>query len=91
MCISLNGNFTTERQTNTRSEASMHAATSQGVTPQWLRFPEAERYSGLGRTTLTRLIGIGEIKAVKVGKSVRISRTSLDKYMERQVIGDGES
>jgi excisionase family DNA binding protein len=69
----------------------MHAATSQGVTPQWLRFAEAERYAGLGRTTLTKLIGTREIKAVKVGKSVRISRTSLDEYMERQVIGDDES
>lgn len=69
----------------------MRQAISQGVTPQWLRFPEAERYSGLGRTTLTKLIGIREIKAVKVGKSVRISRTSLDEYMERQVISDGEN
>jgi excisionase family DNA binding protein len=69
----------------------MHAATSQGVTPQWLRYPEAERYSGLGRTTLTKLIGTREIKAVKVGKSVRISRTSLDEYMERRVIGNGEN
>jgi excisionase family DNA binding protein len=69
----------------------MHAAISQGVAPQWLRFPEAERYSGLGRTTLTKLIGTREIKAVKVGKSVRISRTSLDEFMDRQVIGDDES
>ena len=69
----------------------MHQAISQGVTPRWLRFPAAERYSGLGRTTLTKLIGIREIKAVKVGKSVRISRTSLDEYLERQVISDGEN
>ena len=69
----------------------MHAATSQGVAPQWLRFPEAERYSGLGRSTLTKLIGTREIKAVKVGKSVRISRISLEEYMERQVIGNDES
>jgi excisionase family DNA binding protein len=69
----------------------MHQASSQGVTPQWLRFPEAQRYSGLGRSTLTKLIDTREIKAVKVGKSVRISRTSLDEYMERRVIGDGEN
>jgi excisionase family DNA binding protein len=69
----------------------MHQAIPQRATPQELRFPEAERYSGLGRTTLTRLTGLREIKAVKVGKSVRISRTSPDEYMERQVIGNGES
>jgi hypothetical protein len=34
----------------------MHTATPQEVTPQWLRFAAAESYSGLGRTTLTRLI-----------------------------------
>ena len=32
----------------------MHAAILQGVTPQGLRFLEAERYSGLGRTALTK-------------------------------------
>lgn len=68
----------------------MHTATAQEVTPQWLRFREAQRYSGLGRTTLTRLIDAGEIKAAKVGKSVRIHRASIDEYMERQVVGAGE-
>jgi hypothetical protein len=33
----------------------MHAAIPQGATLRWLRFPGAERYSGLGRTTLTKL------------------------------------
>ncbi len=68
----------------------MHTATPQAVTPQWLRFPEAEHYSGLGRTTLTKLIGAGEIKAAKIGKSVRINRISIDEYMEQQVVGGGE-
>ena len=69
----------------------MHTATRQQVTPEWLRFPEAERYSGLGRSTLTRLIYAGEIKAAKVGKSVRINRASVDEYMERQVLGAAQS
>lgn len=66
----------------------MHTATPQEVAPQWLRFHEAERYAGLGRSTLAKLIDAGEIKAAKIGKSVRINRASLDAYMERQVIGD---
>jgi excisionase family DNA binding protein len=66
----------------------MYTATSQEVTPQWLRFHEAERYSGLGRTTLTKLISAGEIKAAKVGKSVRLNRGTLDEYMKRQVINE---
>ena len=67
----------------------MHTATPQEVTPQWLRFPEAERYSGLGRSSLTKLINTGAIKAAKVGKSVRISRLSIDRYMEQHIL-DGE-
>jgi hypothetical protein len=51
----------------------MHTATPQEVTPLWLRFPEAERYSGLGRTTLTKLIDTGEIKAAKGGKVVAMA------------------
>jgi excisionase family DNA binding protein len=69
----------------------MHTATSQQVLPQWLRFPEAERYAGLGRSTLTQLIKAGEIDAARVGKSVRIKRVSIDEYMERQVFSGGES
>lgn len=69
----------------------MYTATPQEVTPQWLRFSAAESYSGLGRSTLTRLIGAGEIRAAKVGKSVRINRASIDQYMERQVLGGGEN
>lgn len=63
----------------------MHTATPQAIEPKWLRFPEAERYSGLGRSTLTKLMTGGEIKAAKIGKSVRISRESLALYMEAQV------
>ncbi len=68
----------------------MHTATPQEVVPQWLRFSDACRYSGLGRSTLTRLIGAGEIKAAKIGKAVRISRVSIDTYMEQQVVGGDE-
>lgn len=64
----------------------MYTATPQVIEPKWLRFPEAERYSGLGRSTLTKLMAGGEIKAAKIGKSVRFNRESLDTYMEAQVV-----
>jgi excisionase family DNA binding protein len=69
----------------------MHTATPQEVTPEWLRVPEAARYSGLGRGTLAKLVNARKIKAAKVGKSVRISRISIDEYMEQQVVGGDES
>ncbi len=69
----------------------MHTATPQAIEPKWLRFPEAERYSGLGRSTLTKLINTGEIKAAKVGKGVRINKSSIDSYMEQKLVGGGEA
>lgn len=49
----------------------------------WLSYPEAQRFSGLGRTKLWELISSGDVKAAKVGRAVRISRRSLDEYMDR--------
>ena len=48
----------------------------------WLTYPEAQRLTSLGRTTLWTLISSGEIKAARVGRAVRISRRSLEEYME---------
>ena len=62
----------------------MRAGTVQQVQPEWLRYLEAERYSGLGRSTLWKLVKNNRIRAAKIGKAVRISRHSLDEYMEQQ-------
>jgi excisionase family DNA binding protein len=62
----------------------MRVATAQQVEAEWLRYPEAEKYAGLGRSTLFGLVQSGQIQAAKVGKAVRLSRSSIDEYMERQ-------
>jgi len=49
----------------------------------WLSYPDAQRYTGIGRTKLWQLISSGEIQAARVGKAVRISRRSLEEYMRR--------
>lgn len=49
----------------------------------WLSYPEAQRYSGLGRTKLWQLISSGEVAAAKVGRATRISRQGLEDYMRR--------
>jgi len=67
----------------------MRAGTAQDIQPQWLRYPDAERYSGLGRSTLWKLVKDGHIQAARVGKAVRLSRHSIDHYMgERSISGD---
>ncbi len=50
---------------------------------EWLTYEQANRLVGLGRTTLWRLANSGEIKSARVGRAVRISRSSLLAYMER--------
>ncbi len=62
----------------------MRAGTAQEVQPEWLRYSDAERYSGLGRSTLWKLVKDNRIRAAKIGKAVRINRHSLDEYMEQQ-------
>ena len=69
----------------------MRAATVQQVQPEWLRYTEAERYSGLGRSTLWKLVQDNHIRAAKVGKAVRLSRRSIDQYMEKHSFADGKN
>ena len=49
---------------------------------EWVSYPEAERYSGLSHTTLWRYVTSGELKAARVGRSVRIHLPSLREFME---------
>ena len=52
------------------------------IEPAWLSYRAAERYSGLSHTTLWRHINSGELKAAKVGRSVRIQFRSLSNFMQ---------
>lgn len=53
------------------------------VEQEWIDYPSAERFSGLSHTTLWRYVSRGEIKAARVGRSVRIHLPSLKEFMER--------
>jgi excisionase family DNA binding protein len=54
---------------------------------EWVSYPDAERYSGLSHTTLWRYVTSGELKAARVGRSVRIHLRSLHEFMERAAEG----
>jgi excisionase family DNA binding protein len=54
------------------------------VQPEWITYPEAERYSGLSHTTLWRCVGSGKVRAARVGRSVRIHLPSLKAFMEEK-------
>jgi excisionase family DNA binding protein len=52
------------------------------IQPEYISYPEAERYSGLSHTTLWRYVTSGELKAARVGRSVRIHLPTLREFME---------
>jgi excisionase family DNA binding protein len=53
------------------------------IEAEWVDYPTAERYSGLSHTTLWRYVTSGELKAARVGRSVRIHLPTLRDFMER--------
>ena len=59
----------------------MRTAEQAELPRNWLTYSEAQTVSGLGRTTLWKLVSAGEIKAAHVGRAVRIDRHSLEEFM----------
>jgi excisionase family DNA binding protein len=65
----------------------VNAAKQTDIRREWLTYEEARRLVGLSRTSLWKLVNSGSVTGARVGRSVRINRTSLEAYMERQVTG----
>ncbi len=63
------------------------ALLKEPVRQEWISYPEAERYSGLSHTTLWRYVSTGQLKAARVGRSVRIHFPSLKAFMEEKAGG----
>jgi excisionase family DNA binding protein len=61
------------------------------VTQEWVSYPEAEKYCRLSHTTLWRYVKTGEIRAARVGRSVRIHLPSLKRFMEGRATEDGDA
>jgi excisionase family DNA binding protein len=57
------------------------------IESEWITYKEAQRLTSLGRTTLWRIVKSGEVKSAYIGRAVRISRESLEEYMERAAKG----
>jgi excisionase family DNA binding protein len=63
------------------------ALLKEPVQREWISYLEAERYSGLSHTTLWRYIGSGELRAARVGRSLRIHLPTLRSFMEERACG----
>jgi excisionase family DNA binding protein len=54
---------------------------------EWVDYPTAERFTGLSHTTLWRYVSGGEIRAARVGRSVRLHLPSLRTFMDERSSG----
>jgi hypothetical protein len=61
-----------------RKEAALP---NENVSQDWVGYPEAQRFSGLGRRTLRRLSRNGRLRATKIGGATMIDMHSLENYM----------
>ncbi len=55
---------------------------NEHVARDWVSYPEAERFSGVGRGTLRKLVRNGQLRAAKTGQVTRIDKHSLRFFME---------
>lgn len=49
---------------------------------QWLKLSEIAEELNCAYTTIRRLVTQGDLRAIRVGKLLRVKRTDLDKYIE---------
>jgi excisionase family DNA binding protein len=49
---------------------------------EWLKVPEVAEVLRIARSRAYELVANGEIPAIKIGHSVRVSRKELDRWLE---------
>jgi excisionase family DNA binding protein len=55
-----------------------------GLDREWLTLREMQEMLSIGRTKAWQLVASGEVPAVKIGRSVRVSRKELEQWLEEQ-------
>jgi excisionase family DNA binding protein len=51
---------------------------------EWLKVPEVAEVLRIARSRAYELVADGEIPSVRIGRSLRVSRRELDKWLEEQ-------
>jgi excisionase family DNA binding protein len=51
---------------------------------EYLKVPEVAEMLRIARNTVYQLVGEGEIPSVRIGRSVRVSRKELERWLEEQ-------
>lgn len=57
---------------------------------EYLKVPEVAEFLRIGRSRAYELVGSGEIPSVRIGRSVRVSRRKLERWIEGQGHGAEE-
>lgn len=67
------------------TKKALQAATAPRVTKALLTpDPEVMHVTGLGRTTIYKLIATGEIPSVRIGRAVRVPAAALQRWLEER-------
>lgn len=51
---------------------------------EYLKVPEVARVLRIARSRAYELVGQGEIPSVRIGRSIRVSRRELERWLEEQ-------
>lgn len=51
---------------------------------EYLKVSEMAEFLQIGRTRAYELVGTGEIPSVRIGRSIRVSRRDLERWLEGQ-------
>lgn len=51
---------------------------------EYLKVPEVAEVLRIARSRAYELVGSGEIPSIRIGRSVRVSRKELDRWLEEQ-------
>lgn len=49
---------------------------------EWLKVPEMAEFLRIGRSRAYELVADGEIPSVRIGRSIRVSRRELERWLE---------
>jgi len=79
--------MTSTRNPGVRGALDRDESTAGPVPPQpedrlLLNATEVARLLGLGRSTIFSLLAAGELPAIRIGRSVRVPRAALERWIE---------
>ena len=65
--------------------------TNEGNDVHLLTVPEAAKFLRIGRNLAYQLVGRGEIPCVRLGRMIRVPRSALEQWLEREASNSSSS